>query len=269
MIGALIVATALAAAQNPTSRPAKPATPQEVAADARKADAAKPARKSKTPSERHQEERSIRTLLEGKANRPVTPGEILFVGPPPGESSVVALSPQRGCDQMVNLFIPSPGNQYYAAAYAYGAANSRPDLTGLEYGYVYVPFKSRAVGTEVREVKVCDLMTIRGGESTPRGVDGPRSGSPIGLTGVAVGVVPLYTIPVPITQVMPLEGPLKDRPIWVLHANFYNLDKKAADLSYPDRVKLWESLANKPTRTKSRARQLQKKPAAAEVGGGG
>jgi hypothetical protein len=47
--------------------------------------------------------------------------------------------------------------------------------------------------------------------------------------------------------------------VWTIHANFYALDKKAADLSYEDRVKLWESLVNKPTRTKSRSRQLQKK----------
>jgi hypothetical protein len=69
----------------------------------------------------------------------------------------------------------------------------------------------------------------------------------------------LYEIPIPITSVIPLEGPLQGQPVWVLHANFNVLDKKAADLSYENRVRLWQSLINRPTRTRSRTRQPQTK----------
>jgi hypothetical protein len=248
MILSAIVAAALVAQQPAAKEPAKPPA---VGAD-QKAGVAKQARKSRTPSERRQEERRIRAFLEGKSNRPVTPGEILFVGPPPGESTVVSLSPQKGCKQMIDLLIPSPGNRLLAArtletAQSNAAAGNNIEL---DYAYGYVPFKARAISTAVYDAPVRDATPIQ---------LGPVPLLPELVASDPFYVFTLYHIPTPITQVMPLEGPLKGRPVWVLHTNFYVLDKKAADLSYEDRVKLWESLAKKPTRTKSRTRQPQKK----------
>jgi hypothetical protein len=254
MILSAIVAAALVAQQPAAKEPAKPAAvgaAAVVGAD-QKAGVAKRARKGKSPPERHQEERGIRALLEGKADRAVAPGEILFVGPPPGESTVVALSPERGCAQMIDLLMPSPGNQLYAA---FEVKNDQGNIaegmdSKLEYAYAYVPFKAKAVSTNPYKAQVCVLIPAVVGQAPPN----PSRGAVNGLY-----VHPLYEIPISITCVEAMEGPLKGRRVWTIHANFYTLDKKAADLSYEDRVKLWESLINKPAHTKSRTRQPQKK----------
>jgi hypothetical protein len=206
---------------------------------------AKPAAKTKAvqrKAERRLEEQKIRILLEGKARKAVTPGEILFVGPPPGQSTMVALTAKRGCNQMMDVMIPSPGNQFIAAKTMKGP--------GVEYTTINVPFKVKAVNTAMYNAVVLDAVPnpMRPGVLYPPG--SLPSWVVNSLSSDGFVFPPIDTISVPITSVMPLEGPLKDQQIWVLHANFYLLSEKVAKLSYQDRVRLWETLATKPMRHK-------------------
>jgi hypothetical protein len=173
MIGAVVAAVLIAQQPAAPAKPSAPAPKPAVKAQA------KPARKGKTQLGRHEEEIKIRALLVGKADRPVTPGEILFVGPPPGESTVVALNPRRGCDQMVDLLMPSPGNRVYAEHDLKGARDrvDRGLPSGLEYAYAYVPFRARAISTAMY------AAPVRGATPQPPGGQLPPEPGWTGMDG--------------------------------------------------------------------------------------
>jgi hypothetical protein len=182
---------------------------------------------AKNQAQRLQEEHRVRVLLEGMALRGVTPGETLFVGPPPGSWTVVALTPKRGVDQMMDLLLPGPGNQLNAD---HDRKITRAAQGWIEYTKVYIPFRARAISTTSILAPVRDVVFAS---------DGPRA-------------VTTHNIRIPLTCVTPLEGPLQGKPIWVLHANFYVMPERVAGLSYQDRVNLWERLAKPVRRKKTR-----------------